>query len=329
MSADQEGEGERPHVRPLSLRDAEPSDRGEVSKAPVNWRAALRFAGFLTLIVGALMFVDTSQIKDHLARMSWDTLALMTGLHVLIILLTAWRFSHIAHVAGATISTLAANRLTFASTLANLLLPTSLAGDAGRVVLVRRYGLSLKAALAVGVFDRVIGLASLGAVVLFGTLIAPALLPLWGGAAIIGACLALTGFILIRSRNSGGIFAGSRSQIARVMLVTVALSIAAHSVSVLIAFAFLQDQPVNVGIGALSILFPVVLLAASIPVSVGGWGTREIAAAGAFGTIGVEPSIAIAMAFMFGVTQTFAAGLGTVILALYGMLQAKADRTNV
>ena len=288
----------------------------------MNWRAMLRFAGFLTLILAALMFVDTSQIKDHLARMSWRTLALMTGLHVVIILLAAWRFAYIAQRAGATISVLAANRLTFASTLANLLLPTSLAGDAGRVVLVRRYGLSLKGAVAVGVFDRVIGLASLGAVVLLGSLIAPALLPIWGVAAIVGGCLALTGFILIRSRNSGGMFAGRGAQTVRVMLVTVSLSIAAHVVSILIAYVFLHDQPVSVGIGALSILFPVVLLAASIPVSVGGWGTREIAAAGAFGAIGLEPSVAIAMAFMFGVTQVFAAGLGTAVLAIYGGAQA-------
>lgn len=89
-----------------------------VSKAPVNWQAALRFAGFLTLILGGLMFIDGSQVKDHLARMSWDTLALMTGLHSLIMLLTAWRFAQIAQVAGATISAIAAHWLTFASTLA-------------------------------------------------------------------------------------------------------------------------------------------------------------------------------------------------------------------
>ncbi|WP_171054680.1 lysylphosphatidylglycerol synthase transmembrane domain-containing protein [Roseovarius arcticus] len=292
-------------------------------KSSTHWRTVLRLVAFLALVVCVLSIVDTSQVQSHLAQMSAYTLAVMTALHLVIILLTSWRFARITHAAGAAISLQDANRLTFGATLANMLFPTSLAGDVGRVWLVRRYGLSLKSAVTVGVFDRVIGLASLGSVVLIGTFIAPQLIPLWGVFLLCAMCSGLVVFSLVRWRRGERVLSANGSRPKALVSEAIALSVAAHLVSIGIAFIFLQDQPVSVSIGALFVLFPAVLLAASVPVSVGGWGTRELAAIGAFATVGLGASTAIAMAFMFGVTQTIAAGLGTAFFVLQSRRKEK------
>ncbi|MEM8931006.1 MAG: lysylphosphatidylglycerol synthase domain-containing protein, partial [Acidobacteriota bacterium] len=72
------------------------------------------------------------------------------------------------------------------------------------------------------------------------------------------------------------------------------LSLVGHGISIVIALLFLRDQGADVAVGAVVALFPAVLFAASIPVSIGGWGTRELAAAAAFGTIGLAEPLAVA-----------------------------------
>ena len=289
------------------------------NKSKVGMAAGLRLVGFVCLALVAVFFFDTGPVLVHLAAVSGSALAFMIGLHVVIILLVSWRFAILARAAGAHIHIVEANRLTFGSTLANMVLPTSLAGDAGRVWLVQRFGLTLKTAMGVGVFDRIVGLGSLGAIVLMGALAEPSVVPRWTAALVCLVSFAAVIAFFARWKPPDTASAPRRSLAWRregIFASTIALSLAAHLVSIAIAFLFLNDQGVSVGIGHLLVLFPAVLLAASVPVSIGGWGTRELAAAGAFAVIGLDGSMAIAMAFMFGVTQTLAAGLGTLCFAL-------------
>lgn len=297
-----------PHLDKYQMKAKTPGVPEQTKRA---WPGVLRSLGSLVFLAALLWFVGLGQVTAQLARMSWVSLTLMVGLHLVIILLTAWRFGILARFAGSTITTAAALRLTFPSTLANMLLPTSLAGDAGRIWLVRNYALSLKTAALVGVFDRIIGLASLGAVVLLGALFAPAVLPLWAVGGLCLACLAVI-VVLLRFLHLGQTTEGWPKR--RLVTGTAALSIAAHMVSVAIAAVFLHTQPEDVPLSMLVLLFPAVLLAASLPISVGGWGVREIAAVTAFGAVGLPTSSAVAMAFVFGVTQTIAAGVGTAVV---------------
>lgn len=296
-------------VPPVASADSEPQPW-------VHPRVLLRLFGCAVLVLVALTFVDLSQVFSRLADTSLTLLVQMIALHVVIILIVSWRFSRIFHAVGAALPLQGAIRLTFGATFANLLLPTSVAGDAGRVWLIQNYGLSLKSAVSIGVFDRVIGLAALGSVTLLGALIAPSLLPLWGVLVVFAVC---AGFVLLlvaywRNGQSGGALAKLR--IGALVAETALLSLAAHLVSICIAYLFLQSQPTTVSVGALFVLFPAVLLAASVPVSVGGWGSRELAAAGAFSVVGLDASTAVAMAFMFGATQTLAAGIGMGAFAI-------------
>lgn len=57
----------------------------------------------------------------------------------------------------------------------------------------------------------------------------------------------------------------------------------------------------NVSVKDCLVLVPVVVLAAAIPISVGGWGVRESAIVVLFGTVGVSSGNALALSVLFGV----------------------------
>ncbi|SHK61219.1 conserved hypothetical protein [Shimia gijangensis] len=282
-------------------------------------RAALRLAGLFGFFFLVLSLVDLTLVWTHLQSVSGETIASMIALHFLIVSLLSWRFAIISRSSGAQINMVEACRLTFASTLANMLLPTSLAGDAGRVWLVHRYGLTFKAAIGVGVFDRVIGLASLGVIVFVGATAEPSIVPISVVVVICLLCFIVAGVVVFQwnpmqiSKDSPRIYPTQR---LRTISTSVVLSLASHLFSIAIAYLFLKDQGISFSSAQLLVLFPAVLFAASVPISIGGWGTRELAATAAFSTIGLPAPIAVAMAALFGLTQVVASAFGTALLVV-------------
>ncbi len=264
--------------------------------------------------------VDLPEVWAQASSVSSANLVLIVTLQVVIALALSWRFTLAARAAGSGITYLSAGRLTFLSTLANLLLPTSLAGDAGRVWFLRDYGLALKSALAVGVFDRIIGLTALGAIVLAGAVITPKTVD---GSLIAVICLFLSvlgAALFLQWRRLGGLGAtvGALAVLRPGVLgASFALSVFGHLISVVIAYSILRDQGMSISFTQTLVLFPAVLLSASLPVSIGGWGARELAAVAVFPLVGVPASAAMAMAILFGVSQLVACLVGTLALRLF------------
>ncbi len=283
-------------------------------------RAALRIAGLLAILFLLAHMVDLPEVWAQASSVSSANLVLIVTLQVVIALALSWRFTLAARAAGSGITYLSAGRLTFLSTLANLLLPTSLAGDAGRVWFLRDYGLALKSALAVGVFDRIIGLTALGAIVLAGAVITPKTVD---GSLIAVICLFLSvlgAALFLQWRRLGGLGAtvGALAVLRPGVLgASFALSVFGHLISVVIAYSILRDQGMSISFTQTLVLFPAVLLSASLPVSIGGWGARELAAVAVFPLVGVPASAAMAMAILFGVSQLVACLVGTLALRLF------------
>lgn len=267
----------------------------------------LRLAMCLALLVAVFMLFDLQAVGERFSHLSAPVVLLAVIFHIAIILSSSWRFAIVASAAGAQISSAEACRLTFYSTLGNLLLPSSLAGDAGRVWLIRRNGLDLRRAMSVGIFDRIVGLAALSLVTLAGASFAPTILPLW---MVLGLCAGAAGVLWLVGRFNQASFRPN-------LLTTGALSISGHLLSVLIAWVFLSGQDVAIGLPSLLVLFPAVLLAASLPVSIGGWGTRELASVTVFATIAMESDLALALALFFGLTQVTAALIGTLLFLMF------------
>lgn len=300
-----------------------PAASGRPSFAGRRARSALRVAGLIAFLVLLASLVDLPEVWARVATVSGASLALTVGLQVLIVLALSWRFAIAARAAGAGIGYLAASRLTFLSTLGNLLLPTSLAGDAGRVWFLRGHGLALNAALAVGVFDRIVGLAALGAIVLAGAAVAPGTVAWTVIAAICLLLAALGAAILLQWRRQGRPRAAAGALVVLrpgVIGAAAAVSLLGHLLSVVIAFAVLRDQGAAITFGQTLLLFPAVLLSASLPVSVGGWGARELAAVAVFPLVGVAAPAAMAMTLVFGLSQLLACLLGTAMFGLAGFV---------
>jgi Lysylphosphatidylglycerol synthase TM region len=87
------------------------------------------------------------------------------------------------------------------------------------------------------------------------------------------------------------------------------LSVAAYVVAA-------RSIGVDAGVGGLILAGAVVSFAASLPISVNGWGVREIAAVSAFGALGVAAEPATALSILVGLCATVAVVVLAPVLAL-------------
>ncbi len=277
------------------------------------------------LIAAASVFVilqiaDAASIAQSIARLSVPALVVALAVHVIIILALAWRWAILVRATGSGIGCTIAVRMTFVSTVLNLTLPTSVGGDIGRAWLGHRQGMAIASATAAGILDRGIGLAALvamvaaGAVVLGGRFVA---------ALLLAACLAGALLLILLLRWAGRLpeahaghrlAAASRAALGSlpVVGVTVALSLAAHLGATWIAAVLAHGMGLELSAWHAALLFPAVLLATAIPVTIGGWGLRELAAIPVLSFAGIGAEGAAAVGLVFGLTQLAAASLGSL-----------------
>ena len=276
----------------------------------------LRIGAFLGLVAALAYFADLESIWADLAAISPTSLAVALGLQAFAIVLMSWRFWYLVRAAGAQMRFGTAHRLTFAAALANMVLPTSLSGDAGRIILTRRLETGLNGAIAVGVLDRMVGLTALCLTALLGAIFVPQLLPPVV-LLLVATPLLFLGVVVIwrkrlaNGRTTGPVLLGLLRP--KVMFAALVVSLLGHAISAVIAHTLLAGQVPLPTLAQTFVLFPAVLLAASLPISIGGWGTREVAAIAAFALVSVEASGAVAMTLAFGITQLVAAALGTAL----------------
>jgi uncharacterized membrane protein YbhN (UPF0104 family) len=197
-----------------------------------------------------------------------------------------------------------------------MVLPTSVGGDVGRVWQGRRHGLDLGGGAIAGFADRLVGL---GALLLLVAVCLPFGFGSWlsGLAALLAIAISAGfGLLLIRLPVSGRL--GALLARPGTMAAVLGGSLAAHVVAAAIAGLLARGMGVELSFGAALVAFPAVMLAALLPVSVGGWGVRELAAVPLLGAVGLAPDAAAAVALAFGLTQIVAALFGTAALTLPG-----------
>ncbi len=203
----------------------------------------------------------------------------------------------------------------------NQALPTSIGGDALRVLDVIRLGFRKRNAFA-GVFiDRLVGLSGLLMLNLLANLLRPDLLPagiFWvinamslGG---IGAILLLMAvqrfnlnrFALLRNRFWIGPVHGLSRRTNRVYrgrrgAIQIVLTIVTHLFSVLSIYFLAQSVGLGYGLLTYLVIVPPVILLTLIPVTLAGWGIREGAMVGLFALLGADKSVVLAMSILYGV----------------------------
>lgn len=202
--------------------------------------------------------------------------------------------------------------------LVNLVLPGGIAGDVARAVRVRQVGDLTRAAQSVAA-DRIVGqtvmFVVLGLALAFGLILPGGIAwPAIAWAAIVaGIAVAFIAYWTARADHATGRFLRMVFQLMKnVQLISLALLITGLLIFSLYACA--RATGTVIPPNGWFTLVPLILSAMLVPLSIGGWGWREGAAAALFPLIGAAPSAGIAMGIAYGAMMMIAALPGLYFL---------------
>jgi uncharacterized membrane protein YbhN (UPF0104 family) len=283
--------------------------------------AAVAVLWFLWRQVGAAPF------KDGLGAVTWPAVVAAVTLTALTTVCSAWRWRVVARALGISIGLPGATCAYYRSLFLNSVLIGGVLGDVHRAVRHGRRAGDLVRGLRAVAWERLCGQviqAVVTAVVLL-TLpspVRPALPYVLAGVAGIAGCAAL---VVRRAARRG------RSRLSRAaraisddlrhgllapdvwpkLVLASVLVVAGHTVTFVIAARVAGS---TVPLGELLALLLVVQTAVVIPLSIGGWGLREGAAAWAFGAAGLGAASGVTVATLYAVLMLAAVSPGAVLL---------------
>lgn len=286
---------------------------------------ALRLALALALMIAVWHWADGWVALARLAAADprWLGLA-FAALHAQTVL-SALRWRLTAAALGLPMGRGHALREYYVAQAVNQTLPGGVLGDAARAVRARaQAGLPLAAGAVV--LERLAGQGALIAVLAAGLCLA-ALAP---GAATLGALLwpvaiipagAAATVLVLRSLRHHPRLARLWLGATRALLAPhlwprqAALSLAIVSLNLLAFAAAARATGTSLGLAEAMVLIPLILFAMLLPLSIGGWGWREGAAAGLFPVLGASPEAGLAASAAFGALVLAAALPGLLWLA--------------
>lgn len=270
--------------------------------------------GLLLLLVSQL---DTKQLGRVLADISLPWFIAAVLLATAANLTCAFRWQKIVAMFGRQMSGSEALRLYFQGVTANTVLPGGIVGgDIWRTVaLVRKGETKINAARTV-LLDRVSGFWGLALLSLAALGVA-----WWGGEIAAGSHGALVGIYALAlgavglAPLAGFLIRLSRESVA--ILKTIPFSAAAQLLTMIAFWCCLSAVGVGTNLAMLASVCAGIFLGAVVPASIGGFGSREVAAVFFLAAIGVSPEPAFVASFLFGLTATIQ-GLLFFLLVLKG-----------
>jgi len=201
-------------------------------------------------------------------------------------------------------------------------LPTSIGGDAIRVLDVARSGFRKREAFY-GVFiDRVLGLVGLLILNLAVNALNPYLLPhgvfivinllVGGGIAGFIVLWLLRHWTLLERWTVTRMFHTISMQLSKVLVdwrslgVQMSLSVAVHLLSLIAIFLIGRSVELNYDLVTFLVVAPPAILLTLIPISLAGWGVREVAMIGLFKLVGANETLVLSMSFLYGIVLIIA-----------------------
>lgn len=263
-------------------------------------------------VLGLVLWgADTQAVMAQLRGVSVAWLAAAVAALTAVTVLMAKRWQILARSFEVEIAYPRALGEYYLSQLVNLVLPGGVAGDVTRAVR-QRHGATLARAAQSVVADRILGQGAMFSVLGIGMIVAL----LWPGGidwppaawaavfAALGAIGAL--WVLTRFNTATGRFlrevAGLFGQVRLGLLSAMIVGLLVFSF-----YACARATGTHVPPAGWLTLIPLVLSAMLVPLSVGGWGWREGAAAALSPLIGAAPSAGIATGIAYGAAMMIAA----------------------
>lgn len=285
----------------------------------------------VTLVIFGLIFrsidVDevTQSVKDIVPRL----LLLGVVFQLLSTTLAAYRWSLVMRPLGYEQNFGFFLRSYFKGAFFNQGLPTSIGGDAVRVLDVAREQ-GRKRDAFYGVFiDRVLGLLGLLLLNLLANLINPELLPdgvfwvinLLIFCGIIGLVMLyyLRHLQWLERWTVSRMFQTISARLAQVfsspreVAIQMGLSVAVHFLALMAIFLVGRSVELEYNLLTFMIIVPPVILLTLIPLSLAGWGIREGAMIGFFTLLGADKATVLAMSIVYGVVLILASLPGLVV----------------
>lgn len=307
------------------------ADSGRMSR---YWGIALRL--LVTLLILGLIFrsINIGSVLSVINKVNLPLLGLALLFQLLSTLLAGYRWNLVMHRlqfgnrAGFYI------RSYFKGSFFNQGLPTSIGGDAIRVIDVAVTGFRKRDAFK-GVFiDRVLGLVGLLLLNLVANALQPDLLPTGLfyilNLLVLGGVIGFVMLVFIHrlhwlnqwriSRFLLSISAQLKSvmQNLRDTSMQMGLSLSIHILSMINIFLIGRSVGLDYGFLTFTIIVPPVILLTLVPISLAGWGVREGAMIGLFTLVGANKSIVLSMSILYGIILVVASLPG-----LYVYLQSK------
>lgn len=310
-------------------------------------RAALQLAVTASLLGGLLVVLDAGDVARLLAAPAPGWLIAGLALSVPQVVLQALRWRFTAGRLGIPLSRRRAVAEYYLAAFLNQVLPGGVAGD---VVRGWRLGRRLhhdgaqrrtigRAATAVAC-ERLAGQVAFLALLLAGlpfwpwpvTALAGRALAAIGVVALVGLVLAgLWRLPVVRASSPARMTAAALADGREALLRPTALAgQIAYSLPVLLSFlavAYCAGRALGIALPPALLVtgVPLMLLAMIVPISVGGWGVREAAAAGAWTILGLPVSEAVALSLTYGLLVLAGSLPGLAVLAIPGRRPARRD----
>jgi uncharacterized membrane protein YbhN (UPF0104 family) len=325
------------------IETAVPARRGGIEKTAL-------FATKL-LVTGACFWyvsrqIDSSEIFSAVSLLDFRWAAFAISMAALQIPLVAARWYSILD-ALAALDTRMTRVAVAAATAVGLfftqVLP-SVAGDGMRAWLAVRLGCEWRNAVMSVVIDRGVGVGLLIALG-FIALLLPSGLTALGGyrhiVLIVYALVLLAGvlallltpvFVPLLARWRYSRWIGTLAASARRVLlgrtgpVILGLGCLVHMLTIVVVWSLGRAQGLMMPIPDAAVLFTVMVGVGLVPISIGGWGLREIAVISFLGHYGIAPEKALLFSLCFGLTIAIASLPGVLVWLLYPFAGSLAPR---
>jgi len=240
------------------------------------------------------------------------------------------RWILILHAIGVSLDWLAGWRIIVASTWFNQVLPSG--GEAVRIWMLRQHGVRWSQTIGSIIADRFIGLLTLGFLVsagipflfmrLHGSFLPFAVLGIVATAYFIAIVLIASDRLPARVTAAGPAGTMQFVKVLKAPLLAprrqslFGSAIVVHLMT--IAACYVLAIGLDAGLSALDafVLVPLVIMAAAVPLSIGGWGIREGAMVAALGLAGIASDKALAISVLLGLSNLVVGVIGGAVWLL-------------
>ena len=334
-----------PGGRPVRICSVKPASAEPVRIHPVLHRfgpPVLRLSGGVIVLLLLGRQVGAGPFQHGLRAVSWPAIVTAVALTAMTTVCSAWRWRIVAQALGVGLDLPAAVGAYYRSQFLNSVLPGGVLGDVHRAVAHGRHAGDLGRGVRAVAWERLCGqvVQAVVTVIVLLTLpspVRPALPYLLAGVAVTAVCAVLAVRVAARRGRSRSTLAARavvddvrRGLLARQVWPQLTLAsvlvVAGHTTTFVIAARVAGS---TAPLGELVALLMLVQTAMVIPLSVGGWGPREGAAAWAFAVAGFGAAAGVTVTTLYAVIALVAVAPGALLLLHDVVRRARGRRSTI